>query len=169
MTTSADWFARPVINVSNVEASIRFYVDKLGFQLDWHFGEPIEVCEVWRGKCQLILCQHFPEKVGKSLQFLAFDAGSRDAEIAAVDAYRAEIEGRGAAIREGIVYPILARMQEDGLITSEVRPSNSGPPRKYYRITTQGRHALREMNAYWDQMVAALQVAAKIKQENSDE
>ena len=76
-----DWFARPVINVSNVEASVRFYVDKLGFALDWHFGEPISVCEVWRGKVQLILCDHFSEKVGKSLQFVAFDAGSRDSAL----------------------------------------------------------------------------------------
>ena len=95
------WFSRPVINVSNCEASIRFYVDQLGFQLDWHFGEPINVCEVFRGKVQLILCEHFPDKAGKSLQFISFDGENRDTEIVAIDAYRAEIEGRGVTVKEG--------------------------------------------------------------------
>ena len=39
------------------------------------------------------------------------------------------------SIREGTVYPILARLEEDGLVVSEVRPSDAGPPRKYFNIT----------------------------------
>jgi catechol 2,3-dioxygenase-like lactoylglutathione lyase family enzyme len=129
MTTSAEWFGRPVINVSNVEASIRFYVDKLGFQLDWHFGEPISVCEVWRGKVQLILCEHFQEKAGKSLQFISFDAGSRDAEIAAVDSFRAEIEGRGATVREGRWgYRVLVIDDPDGNQIFVPYPNEPGQP-----------------------------------------
>ena len=31
----ADWFARPVLHVSNVEASLGFYVDRLGFTIPW--------------------------------------------------------------------------------------------------------------------------------------
>jgi catechol 2,3-dioxygenase-like lactoylglutathione lyase family enzyme len=30
-----EWFARPVLHVSNVEASLRFYVDRLGFTVPW--------------------------------------------------------------------------------------------------------------------------------------
>lgn len=129
MSTSVEWFGRPVINVKNVEASIRFYVDKLGFQLDWRFGDPIEVCEVWRGKCQLILCEHFQDKVGKSLQFLAFDAGSRDAEITAVDAYRAEIEGRGVTVKEGRWgYRVLVIDDLDGNQIFVPYPNEPGEP-----------------------------------------
>jgi catechol 2,3-dioxygenase-like lactoylglutathione lyase family enzyme len=101
---TVEWFNRPVIHVASVETSIRFYVDKLGFTLDWHFREPhITVCEVWRSKCQLILCEHFPEKIGKSLQFISLNVEpfNRDDEIAAVDALRAEFESRGVTVREG--------------------------------------------------------------------
>jgi hypothetical protein len=34
-----DWFARPVLHVSNVEASLRFYVDRLGFTVAWRYLE----------------------------------------------------------------------------------------------------------------------------------
>ena len=39
-------------------------------------------------------------------------------------------------IGEGTIYPILARLEEDGLVTSEVKPSNTGPPRTPYRRCT---------------------------------
>jgi catechol 2,3-dioxygenase-like lactoylglutathione lyase family enzyme len=34
-----DWFARPLLHVADVEASIRFYVNRLGFSSPLHFGE----------------------------------------------------------------------------------------------------------------------------------
>jgi PadR family transcriptional regulator PadR len=77
-------------------------------------------------------------------------------------------QSEGAAIREGIVYPILARMQEEGFVTSETRPSSSGPPRKYYRITPMGRDALGEMNEIWRQMVATMELAKNMKKEKVD-
>ena len=33
-----EWFARPVLHVSSVEASLRFYVDRLGFTVPWRAG-----------------------------------------------------------------------------------------------------------------------------------
>jgi catechol 2,3-dioxygenase-like lactoylglutathione lyase family enzyme len=33
-----EWFARPVLHVSNVETSLRFYVDRLGFTVPWRGG-----------------------------------------------------------------------------------------------------------------------------------
>jgi catechol 2,3-dioxygenase-like lactoylglutathione lyase family enzyme len=129
MASPVEWFGRPVITVKNVEASIRFYVDKLGFTLDWHFGDPISVCEVWRGKLQLILCDHFSDQIGKSLQFVAFDAGSRDAEIAAVDAYRAELESRGVAVKEGKWgYRVLVIEDLDGNQMFVPYPNEPGEP-----------------------------------------
>ena len=100
---TVEWFNRPVIHVASVETSIRFYVDKLGFTLDWHFREPhITVCEVWRSKCQLILCEHFPEKIGKSLQFISLNVEpfNRDDEIAAVDALKKKYAAKEAQIEE---------------------------------------------------------------------
>ena len=34
-----DWFARPVLLVTDVEASLRFYVDRLGFTCTWQYDE----------------------------------------------------------------------------------------------------------------------------------
>ena len=48
------WYARPVFFVADVQAALRFYLDKLGFETHWHKGT---VCQVNRGECEIILCQ----------------------------------------------------------------------------------------------------------------
>src|SRR5215471_5332294 len=52
------WYARPVLFVSSVQAAIRFYVDKLGFEKKWHEADGKgTVCQVNRGGCEIILCE----------------------------------------------------------------------------------------------------------------
>ncbi|MHC4389159.1 MAG: PadR family transcriptional regulator [Planctomycetota bacterium] len=58
----------------------------------------------------------------------------------------------GLRIREGNIYPILARLQTDGLVTSRSEASRDGPPRKYFELTDSGRKVLTEMNAHWDEI-----------------
>jgi len=53
--------------------------------------------------------------------------------------------------KEGTVYPVLRAMSASGLLTSRIVPSYSGPPRRYYRITEEGRRALRDWNRIWRQ------------------
>ena len=43
---------------------------------------------------------------------------------------------------EGTIYPLLARLRRDGLVTTDWRESSAGPPRRYYRITDDGRRVL---------------------------
>ena len=43
---------------------------------------------------------------------------------------------------EGTIYPLLSRLQKDGLLTHEWQESEQGPPRKYYRITGFGSDVL---------------------------
>jgi catechol 2,3-dioxygenase-like lactoylglutathione lyase family enzyme len=53
------WYARPVLFVADVNRAIRFYVDVLGFWKKWHEGEGAgTVCQVNRGDCEIILCEH---------------------------------------------------------------------------------------------------------------
>lgn len=40
---------------------------------------------------------------------------------------------------EGTIYPLLNRLQKDGLLKHEWQESEQGPPRKYYQITVYGR------------------------------
>lgn len=58
----------------------------------------------------------------------------------------------GLMIREGNIYPILARLQTDGLVTSYSETSVNGPPRKYFKLTKTGEKILADMNAHWDQI-----------------
>ena len=64
---------------------------------------------------------------------------------------------QGFSIREGNIYPILARLQMDGLVSSKSRPSSGGPPRKYFELTDQGRAVLQLMNAHWQTMTQHIQ------------
>ena len=46
--------------------------------------------------------------------------------------------------KQSALYPVLRTMCANGLLDSYVEPSVSGPPRRYYRITEQGRAVLVE-------------------------
>jgi catechol 2,3-dioxygenase-like lactoylglutathione lyase family enzyme len=100
-----DWFARPVLHVSNVEASLRFYVDRLGFTTSWRFEEDSQayVAQVDRQGCAIILAKTWPEKVGKGLIFISLNVEpeTRENAIAALDALRAELEASGAPVKDG--------------------------------------------------------------------
>ena len=100
-----DWFARPVLHVTDVAASLRFYVDQLGFTTAWQHaedGKPV-VAQVDRQGCALILSSQWPEKVGKGLVFISLNVApdTRAAQVAALDALRAELEARGAPVKDG--------------------------------------------------------------------
>ena len=97
-----DWFARPVLHVRDVEASLRFYMTQLGFTSPWRYEEDgrVRVAQVDRESCAIILADTWPEKIGKGLIFISLNL-EREAMVAALDALRAEFESRGAAVREG--------------------------------------------------------------------
>ena len=100
-----DWFARPVLHVTSVDASIRFYVDRLGFTVAWRYEADgrVRVAQVDRGSCALIFSDQWPEKAGKGLMFISLNVEppTYEAAVAAVDALRAEFEGRGAPVKDG--------------------------------------------------------------------
>jgi PadR family transcriptional regulator, regulatory protein PadR len=50
---------------------------------------------------------------------------------------------------EGTLYPLLSRMRRGGLVTSSWQESTAGPPRRYYRLTTQGTAALSAFERTW--------------------
>ena len=52
------WYLRPVLFVSDLQAALRFYIDKLGFEKRWHTADGKgAVCQVNRGGCEIILCE----------------------------------------------------------------------------------------------------------------
>jgi PadR family transcriptional regulator PadR len=56
-----------------------------------------------------------------------------------------------ALFKEGTIYPVLRALAAAGLLTSRVVPSYAGPPRRYYRITEEGRAMLRQWTDIWRQ------------------
>lgn len=56
-------------------------------------------------------------------------------------------------IVEGTIYPIMSRLEREGLVTSSLEASTEGPARKYYRLSRDGRAALERLNRVWDELV----------------
>ena len=54
-------------------------------------------------------------------------------------------------MKQGTLYPVLRSLEENSLLESTVEPSVSGPPRRYYKITKDGRAALIEWLEIWKQ------------------
>src|ERR1700689_686314 len=100
-----DWFARPVLHVTDVEASLRFYVNRLGFTSPWRYNADgsARVAQVERQGCALILADTWPEKIGKGLMFISLNVEpqSHEAAVAALDALRAELEAKGVPVKDG--------------------------------------------------------------------
>lgn len=53
---------------------------------------------------------------------------------------------------EGTIYPLLLRMQKDGLLSSIQRKSTAGPKRKYYSLTQKGQDELAQFLIRWTEM-----------------
>ena len=55
----------------------------------------------------------------------------------------------GLALTESTVYPVLTRLARDGFLAVRIDVSPSGPTRRYYRLTTQGKRRLRQLAESW--------------------
>lgn len=55
-------------------------------------------------------------------------------------------------MKQGTLYPVLRSLEENSLLESTVEPSVTGPPRRYYTITPDGRAALAEWQEIWNQI-----------------
>jgi catechol 2,3-dioxygenase-like lactoylglutathione lyase family enzyme len=105
--------------VTDVEASLRFYVDRLRFTSPWRYDEDgrAHVAQVDRQGCALILADTWPEKIGKGLTFISLNVerATREAAVAALDSLRAELEAKGVPVMEGSWgYRILVVDDPDG-------------------------------------------------------
>ncbi len=100
-----DWFPRPILNVTDVEAALDFYVNRLGFTSPWRYDEDghAHVAEVDRQGSALILARTWPEKIGKAQIFISLNVepSTRETETAALDALRAEFESKGVSVKDG--------------------------------------------------------------------
>jgi PadR family transcriptional regulator PadR len=60
------------------------------------------------------------------------------------------LRARGlSVVGEGSIYPLLGRLERDGMVETHRAASNGGPPRKYYRLSADGDRALRDGVEAW--------------------
>jgi PadR family transcriptional regulator PadR len=69
--------------------------------------------------------------------------------------------GDATFMKQGALYPVLHSLESNGLLESKVEPSVSGPPRRYYEITAEGRETLLIWQGVWKQMKSFVDRAIK--------
>lgn len=62
---------------------------------------------------------------------------------------------------EGTLYPILTRLKKDGVLTYRWAESLQGPPRKYYKLTTEGQKDLDMLDQTWDELSRSIETIKK--------
>lgn len=60
-----------------------------------------------------------------------------------------ELSEAGLLASEGTIYPLLSRLRKDGAVRTSWQESPSGPPRRYYSLTDQGKDALADFTRSW--------------------
>jgi PadR family transcriptional regulator PadR len=70
------------------------------------------------------------------------------------------LAGSGSVeLKEGTIYPILARLAREGLVHSEWMESSQGPPRKYYSLTVSGRSMFESLQTEFQSLVRLVESA----------
>ena len=62
-----------------------------------------------------------------------------------------QISGELLAVNHGTLYPVLAKLEQDGSITTEWGTSENNRRAKFYRITKAGRRQLESERQHWEQ------------------
>jgi DNA-binding PadR family transcriptional regulator len=72
-----------------------------------------------------------------------------------------EVSGERIQWTDGMLYPVLHRLEDAGFVKSAWKRAESGRRRKYYRITPEGRSELKRLKEQWDVVHDALQRLAE--------
>ncbi|MDR1877604.1 MAG: PadR family transcriptional regulator [Flavobacteriaceae bacterium] len=63
---------------------------------------------------------------------------------------------------EGTLYPLLTRLKNAEFLTYRWEESTSGPPRKYYAITSNGENFLRELAQTWGELTKSVNIITNL-------
>lgn len=67
------------------------------------------------------------------------------------------LSDQGLAVDQGTLYPLLRRLEAQGLLQSDWRIADEARPRRYYVISQQGREALERLKAEWDEIAGVIE------------
>lgn len=65
-------------------------------------------------------------------------------------------------VAQGTIYPLLLKLEKEELVTSYLKESNFGPPRKYYSITKQGEEYVSSFKNTWGNISTTINSILKI-------
>ena len=68
---------------------------------------------------------------------------------------RQALAERGMPIEEGTLYPLLRRLEAQGLLDSRWQ-TDGGPPRRYYKLSASGTELFRELSAAWGSLASVM-------------
>jgi len=88
-------------------------------------------------------------------------------EMYAYDLVKQLTRIQGVVVTEGTVYPLVSRLKKAGLVQTRLVESSSGPARKYYSLTDEGKRAMALMNKYWKELVTGINKL--VESEGNDE
>tara|TARA_Y100000590_G_C15243998_1_gene834942 strand:- start:205 stop:528 length:324 start_codon:yes stop_codon:yes gene_type:complete len=74
-----------------------------------------------------------------------------------------ELTAARIMVVEGTLYPLLTRLRKAGLVDYKWVESSSGPPRKYYTLTEDGKSFLSGLDETWDDLVLSTQKIISVK------
>jgi transcriptional regulator len=74
------------------------------------------------------------------------------------------ISGDVLQVSEGSLYPALHKLEQEGWITAEWRPSENNRRAKFYSLTRPGRKQLEKEAANWDRLAGAITQIVKLKE-----
>ena len=80
--------------------------------------------------------------------------------ISEKDAYASDIidtlKASDLIVVEGTLYPMLTRLKNEGMLSYRWEESTSGPPRKYYQLTDEGKETLNRLKESWENLTKAV-------------
>ena len=78
-----------------------------------------------------------------------------------------ELTSAKIMVVEGTLYPLLTRLRKSGLVEYKWVESNSGPPRKYYKLTGEGTSFLKNLSLTWNDLVKSTKRISSKKSKKS--
>lgn len=75
-----------------------------------------------------------------------------------------ELKKAQLLVVEGTLYPLLTRLKNNGLLTYSWIESVSGPPRKYYSLSPEGKNVLEQLDKTWQELAFAVESSIKKRQ-----
>ena len=74
-----------------------------------------------------------------------------------------ELRSAKLLVVEGTLYPLLTRLKNNGLLSYNWVESTSGPPRKYYVLTADGKQIISQLDTTWQELAYAIETSKKEK------